>query len=252
MSESVPFTICLPTYNERENIDKLIPKLLDIFNKNSLNGTLLIIDDSSPDGTAEVVSQWASKDNRVKLLVRKEKQGLGKAYIAGFEETFKTNSELVFEMDADHSHDPEVIPAMVKMVVEDGKDFIVGSRKIKGGGNPDWPFSRRLISSGANFYTRTLLRLKIHDVTSGYRVFRISMLKKIKLDQIDNSGYAFQIEMAYIVEKLLKAKVGEVPIVFIDRKVGKSKLGTKDIIDFWVQVLKLFFFGWRKRAKLHL
>ena len=138
------------------------------------------------------------------------------------------------------------------MVVEDGKEFIVGSRKIKGGGNPDWPFSRRLISSGANFYTRTLLRLKVHDVTSGYRVFKTEMLKKIKLDKIDNSGYAFQIEMAYIIEKLLNAKVGEVPIIFIDRKIGKSKLGTKDIIDFWVQVLKLFFFGWRKRAKLNL
>lgn len=246
------FIICLPTYNEKENIDKLIPILLHIFDTNHLDGSILVIDDNSPDGTAEVVKTWSAKDKRIKLLFRTEKEGLGKAYIAGFQEAFKTNPDLIFEMDADHSHDPEVIPAMVKMVAEDGKDFVVGSRKIKGGGNPDWPITRKMISSGANFYTRTLLRLKIHDVTSGYRVFRTGMLKKIKLDEIDNSGYAFQIEMAYIVEKLLKANVGEVPIIFIDRKVGKSKLGGKDILDFWVQVLKLFFFGWRKRAKLNL
>lgn len=246
------FTICLPTYNERENIDKLIPILLKIFDDNNLQGSILVIDDNSPDGTAEVVKTWEQKDTRIKLLLRQEKQGLGKAYIAGFQEAFKSNPDMIFEMDADHSHDPEVIPAMVKMIAEGEKDFIVGSRKIKGGGNPDWPVLRKIISSGANIYTRTLLRLKIHDVTSGYRCFRTDLLKKIKLDEIDNSGYAFQIEMAYIIEKLLKARVGEVPIVFYDRKVGKSKLGTKDIVDFWVQVLKLFFFGWRKRAKLNL
>lgn len=246
------FTICLPTYNEKENIDKLIPILLNIFDTNNLQGSILVIDDNSPDGTAEVVKTWQGKDTRINLLLRQEKQGLGKAYIAGFKEAFKSKPDLIFEMDADHSHDPEVIPAMVHLVAEEGKDFVVGSRKIKGGGNPDWPFTRKLISSGANFYTRTLLRLKIHDVTSGYRVFRSEMLQKIDLDKIDNSGYAFQIEMAYIIEKLLKAKVGEVPIVFYDRKVGKSKLGGKDIFDFWVQVLKLFFFGWRKRSKLNL
>ena len=246
------FTICLPTYNEKENIDTLIPILLKIFDNNSLQGSILVIDDNSPDGTANVVKLWEQKDNRIKLLLRQEKQGLGKAYIAGFTEAFKSNPDIIFEMDADHSHDPEVIPAMVKMLSDEGKDFVVGSRKIKGGGNPDWPISRKMISSGANIYTRTLLRLKIHDVTSGYRAFRTDLLKKIRLDQIDNSGYAFQIEMAYIIEKLLEAKVGEVPIVFYDRKVGKSKLGSKDIIDFWIQVLKLFFFGWRKRAKLNL
>ena len=245
------FTICLPTYNEKENIDKLIPRLLKIFDRNNLKGSILVIDDNSPDGTADVVTSWTKKDQRISLLLRKEKEGLGKAYIAGFKEAFKTNPDLIFEMDADHSHDPEVIPAMVKMVTEEEKDFVVGSRKMKGGGNPDWPISRKIISSGANFYTRTMLQLKIHDVTSGYRVFKTELLRKIKLDQIDNSGYAFQIEMAYIIEKLLKAKVGEVPIVFYDRKVGKSKLGGKDIADFWVQVLKLFLFGWRKRAKLN-
>lgn len=245
------FTICMPTYNEKENIDKLIPILLKIFDTNNLMGSILVIDDNSPDGTAEIVKNWEAKDNRVKLLLRQQKQGLGKAYIAGFQEAFKNNPEMIFEMDADHSHDPEVIPAMVRMILEEGKEFVVGSRKIQGGGNPDWPFTRKLISSGANFYTRTLLRLKIHDVTSGYRLFKTDMLKKINLDKIDSSGYAFQIEMAYIVEKLLKAKVGEVPIVFYDRKVGKSKLGSKEIIAFWVQVLKLFLFGWKKRAKLN-
>ena len=245
------FTICLPTYNEKENIDALIPILLSIFDKNDLLGTILVIDDNSPDGTADIVKSWMNKDTRVQLLLRKEKQGLGKAYIAGFKEAFKNNPDLIFEMDADHSHDPEVIPAMVKLVTEGENDFVVGSRKIAGGGNPDWPLARRVISSGANFYTRTLLRLKVHDVTSGYRVFKRELLEKIRLDEIENSGYAFQIEMAYIVEKLLHAKVGEVPIVFYDRKIGKSKLGRNDIIDFWILVLKLFFFGWRKRAKLN-
>ena len=210
------FTICLPTYNERENIDSLIPKLLKIFDENekAMKGSILVIDDNSPDGTADIVRQWCKKDNRISLLLRKGKEGLGKAYIAGFKEAFKSNPDIIFEMDADHSHDPEVIPEMIKMIESD-KDFVVGSRKIKGGDNPDWPIRRKIISSGANMYTRSLLRLKVHDVTSGYRAFKTGILTQIKLDEINTSGYAFQIEIAYLVEKLLKARVGEVPIVFL-------------------------------------
>ena len=243
------FTICLPTYNEKENINALIPRLLKIFEQNQLSGNILVIDDNSPDQTAEVVKNWAEKDSRVQLLFRTTKEGLGKAYIAGFNQLLQQDNkpDLIFEMDADHSHDPDVIPLMVKMIENEGKEFVVGSRKIKGGGNPDWPITRRFISSGANFYTRTLLRLKIHDVTSGYRVFRSTLLDKLELDKINASGYAFQIEMAYIIEKLLHAEVGEVPIIFIDRKVGKSKLGTKDVFEFWIHIIKLFFFGYRRK-----
>ena len=135
------FTICMPTYNEKENIDKLIPILLKIFDTNNLMGSILVIDDNSPDGTAEIVKNWEAKDNRVKLLLRQQKQGLGKAYIAGFQEAFKNNPEMIFEMDADHSHDPEVIPAMVRMILEEGIEIVVGSRKIQRGGNPVWPFT---------------------------------------------------------------------------------------------------------------
>ncbi|MHA2364771.1 MAG: polyprenol monophosphomannose synthase [Candidatus Hodarchaeales archaeon] len=244
------FIICLPTYNEKENLETLIPELLDIFNEHNLDGNILVIDDNSPDRTAEVARTWNKKDSRVQLLFRNQKEGLGKAYVAGFKEALKLNPKYIFEMDADHSHNPKIIPDMLLKLKNENCTLVVGSRKIEGGATENWGIHRQIVSSGANFYTRLLLRLKIHDVTSGYRAYHRDILKQIKLDEVDAGGYAFQIEMVYLTEKLLKAKVGEVPIVFVDRKIGKSKLGFKDILEFWLQVMKLWLFGWRRKSKL--
>lgn len=243
--------ICIPTYNEKENIEILLPKLLSIFDNNNIEGTILIIDDNSPDHTADVAKKFMDQSSRVDLLFRTEKQGLGKAYIAGFEYAkSKYNPKFIFEMDADLSHPPEVFPEMLNKLQSNQLDFVVGSRKITGGGTENWGWSRKLISSGGNFYTRALLGLKIHDVTSGYRGFRTKVLERLELPAIDSSGYSFQIEVAFMVEKLLKARSGEVPIVFVDRKIGKSKLGSKDIIEFFIEVQRLFLFGWRRKQKL--
>lgn len=245
----VQFVICLPTYNEKENLRTLLPRLLKIIDNKNLDGKILVIDDNSPDQTAGIAVSWNKKDSRVQLLLRNTKEGLGKAYIAGFKEALKFNPKFIFEMDADHSHDPADIPKILDKLNK-GYQLVVGSRKISGGKTENWGFHRRIISSGANFYTRLLLRLKIHDVTSGFRAYHQEILNQLKLDEVEASGYAFQIEMAYLVEKHLKAKVSEVPIVFVDRKIGKSKLGIMDIIEFWLQIQKLFFFGWRRKLKV--
>ena len=242
---------CIPTYNEKEYIEFVLHKLLSILADNNIEGIILIIDDNSPDHTADIVKKFMTQSTKVDLLFRTTKEGLGKAYIAGFEYAIaKYNPKFIFEMDADLSHPPEVFPEMLDKLRSNQLDFVVGSRKISGGGTENWGWNRKLISSGGNFYTRMLLGLKIHDVTSGYRGFRTKYLQEIELSAIDSSGYSFQIEVAFMVEKLLKARSGEAPIIFVDRKLGKSKLGLKDIIEFFIEVQRLFLFGWRRRQKL--
>lgn len=245
------FVICLPTYNEKENLKTLLPELLDLFDKNNLDGQVLVIDDSSPDLSAELVNEWNRKDPRIQLLLRSKKEGLGKAYIAGFKEVLKSSSKYIFSMDADHSHNPSNIPEMLKVLKNNNFQIVVGSRKIKDGMTKNWGVHRKFISSAANFYTRILLRLTIHDVTSGYRCYNKNILEMVKLDEIGASGYAFQIEMIYLAERLLNANVTEIPIIFVDRKIGKSKLGFNDILEFGFMILRLFFFGWRRKTKIH-
>jgi dolichol-phosphate mannosyltransferase len=243
--------ICIPTYNEKENIEILIPKMMEIFKKNAFDALILIIDDNSPDKTAEKVKEFMQEYKQLDLLFRTEKEGLGKAYIAGFEYSIKKfDPEFIFEMDADLSHPPEVFSKMLN-ILQDGKaDLVVGSRKIPGGGTENWGIHRKIISSGGNTYVRMMLGVPIKDVTSGYRGFRTSFLKKIDLQSIDSGGYSFQIELAYLTAKLLKAKTAEVPIIFIDRKYGKSKLGFFDILEFFLEALRLAFFGWRRKKKI--
>jgi dolichol-phosphate mannosyltransferase len=243
--------ICIPTYNEKENIEILIPKMVEMFKEHSIDATILIIDDNSPDRTAEKVKEFMKEYSQLDLLFRTEKEGLGKAYIAGFEYAIeKFDPEFIFEMDADLSHPPEVFIKMLDMLRSGKADLVIGSRKIPGGGTENWGFHRKIISGGGNTYVRIMLGVPIKDVTSGYRGFRTSYLKKIDLQSIDSGGYSFQIELAYLTAKLLKAKTGEVPIIFVDRKYGKSKLGFFDILEFFLEALRLAFFGWRRKKKL--
>ncbi|MHA1166604.1 MAG: polyprenol monophosphomannose synthase [Candidatus Hodarchaeales archaeon] len=241
--------LCIPTYKEKENVSRLIPKIIDVFESHKIDGFILIIDDNSPDGTQDVVRDFAKNDARVILFPRKEKQGLGTAYRAGFKRALKTEATIIFEMDADFSHDPEIIPVMVEKISHDGKDFVVGSRKVKGGNVVGWGIHRHLVSTGANLFTHLILRLKTKDCTSGFRAIRRDLLERIDFGKIDTEGYAFQIELLFICEKYFKTSIDEVPIIFRDRKYGKSKLGFGDIKEFFIQVLRLLFKGkdYRKR-----
>ncbi|OLS22860.1 MAG: Undecaprenyl-phosphate mannosyltransferase [Candidatus Heimdallarchaeota archaeon LC_3] len=225
--------------------------MIEIFAERSIDAKILVIDDNSPDRTAEKVKEFMKKYSQLDLLFRTEKEGLGKAYIAGFQYAIsKYDPEYIFEMDADLSHPPDVFPQMLEMLESGEADLVIGSRKIPGGGTENWGIHRKIISGGGNLYARIMLGISPKDVTSGYRGFRSSFLKQIDLESIDSGGYSFQIELVYLTANLLKAKTGEVPIVFIDRKHGKSKLGMFDIMEFFLEALRLAFFGWRRKKKL--
>ncbi len=234
--------ICLPTYNEKENVRKLIPVIFEIFRKNGMkDGHVLVIDDNSPDGTASEVRRLQEKFPNLHLLLREQKEGLGRAYIAGFQKALSMNPDVIFEMDADFSHDPYLIPYFVKAL--SSADVCIGSRRVKHGKVVNWGIHRQLISAGANLLTHLVLRLATHDVTSGYRAIRASLLRCIHLEALQTNGYAFQIELLYLLERKLDAKIVEIPLVFIDRQRGKSKLGMKSIIEFFIQVFRLFLVG---------
>ncbi len=234
--------ICIPTYNERKNITKLIPKIFDVLMRHELNDAhVLVIDDNSPDGTASAVKALQPQYPKLHLLLRTNKEGLGRAYIAGFRRALSMNPDIIFEMDADFSHDPEMIPHFVKALNK--SDVCVGSRRVKGGQVVNWGFHRQLISAGANFLTHLILRLKTRDVTSGYRAIRARLLRKIMLESLQTNGYAFQIELLYLLERKLDARIVEIPITFVDRQQGKSKLGAKSIVEFFITVIRLFLVG---------
>lgn len=228
----------IPTYNERENIQVLIPKIFAISKKHDFATEILVVDDNSPDGTSEVVEVLAKKYN-VNLVKRGRKLGLGSAYIEGFNQMLQSDADVIFQCDADLSHDPENFPKFLEKIKE-GYDVVIGSRYAQGGKISGWNFWRRLISYGGNFVGRKIGGLPVNDLTSGYRAYKRDVLKNIKLEKIQSSGYAFQLEI--LAKVLLNgAKFVEVPIIFIDRKFGKSKLSKKDIFDFFNIALKLRF-----------
>jgi len=226
--------IIIPTYNEAENIEKL---LKEIFGLNIPELEVIVVDDNSPDGTSEIVEKL--KDIfPIYLIKRRSKSGLGSAYIAGFKKALALNADYIFEMDADFSHDPKDLPKMLANTI--GCDLVIGSRKIKGGKIIGWNLKRKLMSNGAMFISRLLLKLKPKDVTAGFRCYKKEVLQKINLDMVKSNGYAFQEEMLYQTQKL-GFKICEVPVAFIDRKFGKSKLSNKDILEFFVVLFKLRF-----------
>jgi dolichol-phosphate mannosyltransferase len=208
--------VCLPTYNERENLERVIDSL-------EPHGVrVLVIDDSSPDGTGDLADRLAADRDWVSVLHRPRKEGLGPAYIAGFREALAGDAEYVLEMDADLSHDPAVIPRLVE-ACRNGADLALGSRYVEGGGTENWGRGRRFVSAGGSLYARLLLGVGVHDLTGGFKCFRREVLERIDLDAVHSKGYAFQIEMTY---RALRAgfRVVEVPIVFVDRTHGHSKM----------------------------
>jgi dolichol-phosphate mannosyltransferase len=228
--------IVIPTYNERENIAELIADVLRIVPATDL----LIVDDHSPDGTGQLVEEIGAQDSRVHVKHRPGKLGLGTAYILGFHYAIDHGYDLVFEMDADYSHDPKYLPDFFKM--SNQADLVIGSRYIQGGGTPNWSALRKFVSGGGNMFARLVLGIPTHDCTGGYRCYRTAALRTLDLDQIRAQGYAFQVEMAYVFWKR-NLRVCEVPIIFMDRRVGKSKMSRKIFIEGFLWVLRTRFLG---------
>jgi dolichol-phosphate mannosyltransferase len=219
-------TICLPTYNERENLEKMIRALAEVLRDGD---RVLVIDDASPDGTGEIADRLATELEFVDVLHRAKKEGLGPAYLAGFREALTTNAELVLEMDCDFSHDPAEVPRLIA-AAENGADLVLGSRYIPGGSIPNWGLTRRLISSAGNLYARVILGSRIHDLTGGFKCFRRTVLETIDLGAIESKGYAFQIETTYRVVRA-GFRVTEVPITFVDRTAGTSKMSRAVVLE---------------------
>jgi dolichol-phosphate mannosyltransferase len=224
--------IIIPTYNELDNLPKLLPEVLS---KNA-EINVLIVDDNSPDGTSAFVENEMKNNDRVHLIKRSSKQGLGTAYIAGFKYALQNNFELIFEMDADFSHDPKEIPRFLDEIKD--SDLVIGSRYINGVNVINWPMRRLLLSSFANVYTRIITGMPVHDATGGYKCFRRKVLESINLDQVKSNGYAFQIEMNFKAWKK-GFKVKEIPIIFVDRMKGQSKMSRKIVREAVTMVWKL-------------
>ena len=224
--------VIIPTYNESENIDKIIIDTQKIVN----DIHILIIDDNSPDGTADKVRKLQEKYKDIHLIEREDKLGLGTAYVVGFKYALENGYDNVFEMDADYSHDPTEIPNFLAALNE--ADLVIGSRYIKGVNVVNWPLSRLLLSYFANRYTRLITGLPLCDSTSGYKCFRIDVLRAISLDKIHSGGYSFQIEMSFRAWKL-GFRLKEIPIIFIDRAIGKSKMSKKIVREAILMVWRL-------------
>src|SRR4051794_6431280 len=217
--------ICLPTYNEHENLEPMVRALGAL----GLEGLeVLVIDDSSPDGTGEIADRLAGELSWVHVLHRERKEGLGPAYLAGFRRSLELGADLIFEMDCDFSHDPQAVPRLAEAA--ERADLVLGSRYVEGGGTRNWGLVRRFISRGGSLYAQALLQLAIRDLTGGFKCYRRRVLETIDLDAIDSRGYAFQIETTY---RAIRAgfSVVEVPITFADREVGGSKMSRAIVLE---------------------
>ena len=226
--------IIVPTYNEKGNIETVYQKIFKAAN----NCHLLIVDDNSPDGTGKIANELAKKDSRVKVLHRTEKSGLGSAYISGMEYALKNGFGVIIAMDADLSHDPANLPHMIQLIKK--YDLVIGSRYVKDGGMVNWGMGRFFISRLANHFCRFLLGISQQDCSGGYKCYRADILKKIDLNSIFSKGYSFQVEILYRALRK-NARVVEIPIIFVNRHEGESKLSTKELIQFGWTVLKLKF-----------
>ncbi len=241
--------VIIPTYNEKENIEAILQAVYDL----QQDFHVLVIDDGSPDGTADIVRSLQSKfENTVFLECRTGKQGLGTAYIFGFKWATSRGYQFIFEMDADFSHNPKDLPRLYNACKSEGADVAIGSRYVTGGGVYNWPKNRILLSKGGSAYTRLILWTPVHDQTAGFVCYTKEVLETINLDEIHFVGYAFQIEMKFAAWKL-GFKLKEVPIQFTDRQFGESKMNTGIVKEGVLGVLKLrwysFFTNYRRRVK---
>jgi dolichol-phosphate mannosyltransferase len=224
--------VVVPTYNERDNIERLVDEIL----AQDDGIDVLIVDDNSPDGTGEIADKMVAETSRVHVIHRAGKLGLGSAYREGFKYALGKGAEYIVEMDADFSHDPKMLPAFFQKIKE--YDLVIGSRYLNGVSVVNWPIRRLILSYCASVYTRIVTGLKISDCTGGFKCFRRTVLESIALDKIKSDGYSFQIEMNYrCVEKGFR--VGELPIIFIDRHAGSSKMSKKIVREAVVMVWKL-------------
>lgn len=224
--------VIIPTYNEAQNAENIINEVL----KQSESVEVLIVDDNSPDGTADIVKRLMETNARIHLLQRERKLGLGTAYVAGFKYAIEKKFDFIFEMDADFSHNPKEIPIMIEKMND--CDLLIGSRYIKGVNVVNWPMRRLILSYSANIYTRIITGLPVHDATAGFKCYKRKVLEAIDLDSIRSNGYAFQIETNFLAWKK-GFVIKEMPIVFIDRRVGVSKMNKKIVYEAALMVWKL-------------
>lgn len=226
--------VILPTYNESENLLRIIQEIFNVLPETHL----LVVDDNSPDGTGKIAEGLSKNDARIAVLRRASKMGLGSAYRAGFRYALQQDFEAIIQMDADFSHSPHYLPRFIQELAS--CDCVIGSRYIEGGGFQGWPWHRLWLSACANFYTRTILNVRIFDLTGGFRCFRRKILETIRIDSMVSEGYSFQIEFNYRMSRC-GFRLKEVPIVFIDRTRGKSKFSLPIILEAIFIVWKLRF-----------
>ena len=232
----------LPTYDEAENLPGIAAAIL----QNLPAATLLVVDDGSPDGTGELADGMAADDPRIRVRHRPGKAGLGRAYLDGFRVALDGGAASVIQMDADWSHDPAVLPSLLAPITDGDADLVIGSRYVKGGRVLDWGLGRRLVSRGGSIFARTVLGLKPHDLTGGFKAWRGGALGSIPFDGVHAGGYVFQIEMTHRASRA-GVRVMEVPITFQDRRVGRSKMSRKIIIEALIVVLRLRWDELRRR-----
>lgn len=228
--------VLLPTYNERDNLPRIVPAILD-----AAPVDVWVLDDASPDGTGRIADQLAAGEPRVRVTHRPTKQGLGRAYLDGFRRALQAGYQRILEMDADFSHPPECLPTLLSL--SEGHDLVLGSRYVTGGGVENWPWYRQLISRGGSLYARACLGVSVRDLTGGFKCFRRRVLEAIDLDEVETTGYAFQIEMTY--RALCKGfSVVETPITFLEREQGASKMSRRIVLEAVLRV-PLMRFGIR-------
>ena len=226
--------VILPTYDEAENIGRISAAILDVLPE----ATLLVVDDGSPDGTGQLADALAAADPRIRVHHRAAKQGLGRAYLDGFGRALDSGATIVVQMDADFSHDPAALPALIAPVQADEADLVIGSRYTSGGGVVDWGIGRRLISRGGSLFARTVLGLSPNDLTGGFKAWRAETLAAVPFDGVHAGGYVFQIEMTFRASRA-GARVREIPIIFRDRRVGHSKMSRRIVVEALVVVVQL-------------
>ncbi len=231
--------VVTPTYNEKDNL----PRFVEAVRATLPDADLLVVDDSSPDGTGELADALAARDPHVRVLHRPGKLGLGTAYVEAFTRGLAEGYDRFFEMDADLSHDVRYLPDFVR-ALDDGADVVIGSRNIPGGGVEGWGVGRHFISKGGSLYSRTILGMRVRDLTSGYKAFSRRALEAISLSDVHSNGYSFQIEMTYRAARR-GMRVHEVPIVFVDRTAGRSKMSRRIFLEAVGMVWKLRFDGMR-------
>lgn len=225
--------LCIPTYNERENVEAIVEAALAA----DPRVDVLVVDDSSPDGTGQLADRLAARNGRVQVLHRARKEGLGRAYLHAFQWALAHGYSYILQMDADFSHHPRYLPRLMDEAAA-GADLVLGSRYVRGGGTVNWGLGRRLLSRGGSLYARTILGVDVRDFTGGFKCFRREVLESIGLDEVRSTGYAFQIELTY--RALLRGfTVREVPIVFGDRRVGHSKMSRHIFLEALIMVWRL-------------